>query len=433
MRFALPFFSIAACTLAQTNVSQRLDQIAGTELVRQHIPGMAIVAVRDGRVVYAKGFGVVSAESKNPVTSDTVFRVGSMSKMMVATAAVSLSEQGRLRLDAPVGSYLYGLNPQVARVTTHQLLSHTSGLRDEAVSFGPHEEEALGTAIASWNGSMFFTDPGKVFSYSNPGYALVGRVMEVIRGTPFADVMQQMVFQPLGMKNSTYRPTMAMTFPLAVGHNADGTVSRPMADYVPNWPAGFLFSSARDFGAFVSAFLNDGKLDDRQALPASVFSALAQTRSRIPGRSGTQYGYGLYIEQDKGFQVLAHGGTIQGYTSAVVMAPAYKAGVAVLTNRDGADSSLVADKMLEALLPVRFSPAVPLSAGAPGDFSGLPGKYINGERSLEVRMNDGKLTAKLAGDAVPLEPAGGDCFTGTVTVCFADGYANIGGRAFRKQ
>jgi CubicO group peptidase (beta-lactamase class C family) len=433
MRLVIPFVLIAALASAQGNISQRLDQIATTELTRQHIPGIAIVAVRDGRVIYAKGFGVTSAESKNPVTADTVFRVGSMTKMLVATAAVSLADQGRLRLDAPVGNYVYGLNAQIGQVTSHQLLSHLSGLRDEAFSFGPHDEEALGRAISSWNGSMFFTEPGKVYSYSNPGYALIGRVIEVIRGAPFADVMDQMVLQPLGMKSSTFRPTVAMTFPLAVGHNADGSVSRPMADYVPNWPAGFLFSTANDFGRFVTAFLNDGKLDDQQVFPASVFSSLAQPRAHIPGRYGTQYAYGLYVEQDKGFPVLAHGGTIQGYTSAVVMAPGFKTGVVVMANRDGADTSGIADTLLAALLPVRFSAVVPPAASAAADLSKFAGKYANGANSLEIGTGDGKLTAKTGKEAVPLEAAGSDCFTGALTVCFADGYANMGGRAFRKQ
>jgi CubicO group peptidase (beta-lactamase class C family) len=352
-----------------------------------------------------------------------------MTKMLVATAAVSLADQGRLRLDAPVGNYIYGLNPQVGQVTAHQLMSHTAGLRDEVSNSGPHDEEALGRAVASWNGSMFFTDPGKVFSYSNPGYALVGRLIETIRGAPFADVMDQMVFQKLGMKSSTFRPTVAMTFPLALGHNADGSISRPMADYVPNWPAGFLFSTANDFGRFITAFLGDGKLDDTQVFPPSVLSTLAQPRANIPGRYGAKYGCGLYIEQDKGFQVLAHGGTIQGYSSAVVMAPSFHTGVVVLANRDGADSSGIADKMLEALLPVRFSSTVLPTVTSMGDFSGFTGKYANGASSLEIGMSDGKLTA----NAVPMEAVGADCFSGPFTVCFANGYAHMGGRAFRKQ
>ncbi len=430
MRVVFSFVLITGLAFAQT---QRLDQIATSELTRQHIPGMAIVAVRDGRVVYSKGFGVTSADSKNPVTPDTLFRVGSMTKMMVATAAVTLADQGRLRLDAPVGNYIFGLNPQVGQVTAHQLMSHTAGLRDKVSNSGPHDEEALGRAIASWNGSMFFTDPGKVYSYANPGYALVGRLVEVIRGAPFADVMDEMVFRKLGMKSSTFRPTVAMTFPLALGHNADGSVSRPMADYVPNWPAGFLFSSANDFGRFVTAFLGDGKIDDAQVFPPSVFSAMAQPRANIPGRYGTKYGYGLYIEQDKGFQVLAHGGTIQGYTSAVVMAPSFNTGVVVLANRDGADSSGIADKILEALLPVRFSSTTLSTVVGAGDPSGFAGQYANGANSLEIAMSEGKLTAKLGGEAVPMEAVGSDCFSGSVTVCFAGGYAHMGGRAFRKQ
>jgi CubicO group peptidase (beta-lactamase class C family) len=433
MRVVIAFLSITALGLAQNSVSQRLDQIAATELQRQHIPGMAIAAVRDGRIVYSKGFGVTSAESKTPVAPDTLFRVASMTKVLVATAAMSLADQGRLRLDAPVGNYVYGLNPQIGQLTAHRLMSHTSGLRDEAVSFGPHDEEALGRAISSWNGSMLFTEPGKIFSYSNPGYALMGRVIEVIRGNPFADVMDEMVFQPLGMKSTTFRPTMAMTFPLALGHTANGSVSRPMPDYVPNWPAGFLFSTVNDYGRFVAAFLNDGMLDDRQVFPASVLAALAQPRARLPGAHGVQYGYGLYIEQDKGFPVLAHGGTIQGYTSAVVMAPGFKTGVVVMANRDGADTSSVADKLLEALLPVRFSAIMPAPASAPADFSNLAGKYANGTNSIEIAVSGGKLTAKTTGEAMPLEPSGADCFSGTLTVCFASGYAHVGGRAFRRQ
>lgn len=433
MRLVFPVFSIASALLAQSTVPQRLDQIAAAELQRQHIPGMAIVALRDGKVVYAKGLGAASVESPSPVTPDTLFRVGSISKMMVATAAVELAGQGRLRLDAPVGNYIYGLDKQVGAVTAHQLLSHTSGLHDEVFSSGPHDEDALGKATSSWNGSMFFTDPGKVYSYSNPGYALAGRLIEVIRGGPFADVMDQMVFHPLGMSHTTYRPTVAMTYPLAVGHKADGTVSRPMPDYVPNWPAGFLFSTANDLGRFVVAFLNDGKLGDAQVVPSSVFAEMAKEKAAIPGRFSTHYGYGLYLEQDRGFEVVAHGGAIDGYSSAVVMAPAYKSGVVVLTNRDGADSSAIADKLLEVLLPVRFSSAVQQTAPAGGDVSHFSGKYANGANSIEVSIADGKLMAKTTGEPVALEAAGSDCFSGPMTVCFSEGYAYIGGRAFRRQ
>src|SRR5438046_5632615 len=129
----------AALIAAQVD-SAALDRIATDELAKQKIPGMSVVVVKGDRVVYAKGFGVASTESRLPVTPDTLFRVGSMTKMFTATAAVLLSEQGRLRLDAPVGNYVHGLNSKIGRVTPDQLLSHTAGLMDEAPASGPHEE-----------------------------------------------------------------------------------------------------------------------------------------------------------------------------------------------------------------------------------------------------------------------------------------------------
>jgi hypothetical protein len=89
--------------------------------------------------------------------------------------------------------------------------------------------------------------------------------------------------------------------------------------------------------------------------------------------------------------------------------------------------------MLEALLPVRFSSTVLPTASGAGDFSGFAGKYANGTSSLEIAMSNGKLTAKTGGDAMPMEAVGADCFSGPLTVCFANGYAHMGGRAFRKQ
>src|SRR5258708_18517361 len=214
----LTLLILSAAVLAAQLDSTALDRIATEELAKQKIPGMSVVVVKDDSVVYAKGFGVASAESKFPVTADTLFRVGSMTKMFTATAALLLSEQGRLRLDAPVGNYVYDLDPKIGQVTPQQLLSHTAGLIDEAPAYGLHDETSLRSRVASWNESVFFSKPGRVFSYSNPGYALLGRVIEVIKGEPYADAMDKLVFQRLGMAHATFRPTEAMTSPLSAGH-----------------------------------------------------------------------------------------------------------------------------------------------------------------------------------------------------------------------
>ncbi len=175
--------------------AQTLDQIASEELSRQHIPGLVMMAVKDGRVMYAKGFGVLSVEAGAPITPDALFRVGSTTKMMVATATLKLSERGKLRLDAPVGDYIAGLNASVARLTPHQILSHTSGLMDETKMYGSHDDEALERNVSSWKDDVFFTEPGKIYSYSNLGFVLAGRLIEVVNGKPFADSMEELVLQ----------------------------------------------------------------------------------------------------------------------------------------------------------------------------------------------------------------------------------------------
>ena len=397
--------------------AQTLDQIPSEELSRQHIPGLVMMAVKDGRVMYAKGFGVLSVEAGAPITPDALFRVGSTTKMMVATATLKLSERGKLRLDAPVGDYIAGLNARVARLTPHQILSHTSGLMDETKMYGSHDDEALERNVSSWKDDVFFTEPGKIYSYSNLGFVLAGRLIEVVNGKPFADSMEELVFKPLGMNSTTFRPTMAMTYPLAQGHTAAGAVSRPAADHAGYWPAGSMFASGNDFAKFVIAFLN-----------GDVPAALAKPNVDVPGiRPGVQYGYGLEIDTGRGVRIVEHGGSRAGYRSHVVMAPEFKTGVVVLCNKDGAQPGPIAQKALELLLPVHFTPAPVATPGAP-DLTKLTGKYVNGPNSIEIGVEGGKLTtAKRA-----LDPVSPNCFRGATTVCFVNGYAHTGGRSYAK-
>ena len=433
MRVLIFLFLTAAGLLPAQDLST-LDQMMKTTLSRQKIPGLAVAAVKDGRVVYAKGFGVLSVEAPAAVTADSLFRVGSTTKVMVAAAVLKLAEQGRLRLDAPVGNYIVGLDPKIAQLTAHQLLSHTAGLIEEVKTNGPHDDENLARNVSSWTGSLLFTEPGKVFSYSNLGYVLAGRLIEVVKGEPFADVMDELVFQPLGMKSTTFRPTLAMTYTLAQGHSA-GKVVRPLADHAGYWPAGSMFTSANDFARFVAAFLNGGKIGDEELLSPWLVDALSQSRAIIRGPEPTEYAYGLEILNGEDTRFFRHSGARVGYTSAVVMAPEFKTGVIVLANRDGVDPAVLAQRIVERILPVIFVPLAEPAPVPPPDLSKYAGKYSNGAQSLEIGSSEGKLTADTgSGEAVPLEPWGPDCFKkDAVSVCFSEGYAHLGDRSLLKQ
>ena len=266
-----------------------LERIVREELKETTTPGAAVAVLSGGRVVFAKGFGVASVETNAPVTTDMLFRLGSTTKMFTGAATYVLAEQGKLKLDAPVGDYAKGLAPKLSRLTAHQLLSNSAGVADFAPPFISHDDSALALMARAWKDDVLFAEPGKVYSYASPGFWLAGYVLEEAGGKPYADVMEEAVFKPVGMNRTTLRPHMAMTYPLAVGHNAQGgkaAIIRPAFNNVAQWPAGSIFSSVEDLSRFVNALLHGGVLEGKQALPASLFPALAGRHVSMPGEPG---------------------------------------------------------------------------------------------------------------------------------------------------
>jgi CubicO group peptidase (beta-lactamase class C family) len=290
----------ASLAIAQADLPSALDQIAASEISQQKIPGVSAVVVKDDQVIWSTGLGVTSLESKTPVTPDTLFRLGS-ARVFLAAAAYQLSDEGRLRLDAPAGDYLFGLDDKQAQLSAQKLLSPPSEAGEEAVA---------------------------------------ARLIESIRARPASALVDEMVFVPLGMDHTTFAPGLAMTYPMAVGHTVNGAITRPM-------DGGPLFSSVRDLGRFLIAFLNGGKLEDQQALSPRIIAAL----------SGDD-GYGLEADASRGVRLIRQTSTAPGFAGAILMAPEFHTGVVVLANRDGASAITIAQKLLERSLPVRFPQSV---------------------------------------------------------------------------
>ncbi|HEX4592723.1 MAG TPA: serine hydrolase domain-containing protein, partial [Bryobacteraceae bacterium] len=255
-----------------------IERVALDELRSSKTPGAAVAVVMGDRVVFSHGYGVASVETGAPVSPDMLFRLGSTTKMFTASAVVGLSLEGKIDLNAPISRYITGLDDAIGKLTANRLLSHTSGLHDEAPMFGSHDETALGKGIQTWKADFLFAPPGRIYSYSNPGFWLAGYLAESVSGKPYADVIEERLFGPLGMKSSTLRPTMAMTWPLAQGHEVrDGkpVVIRPAADNAASWPAGSIFSSALDLSRFTIAFMNDGQIDGQRVLAPELIAIMS--------------------------------------------------------------------------------------------------------------------------------------------------------------
>ena len=375
-----------------------LEALAQAELKAINAPGAAIAIVKGDRIVYQRGIGVANVETGQPVTADMLFRVGSVTKMFTTAALVSLADEGRLKLTDPIGKYTSGVGGRLARVTAHQLMSHTAGIRDEAPAFGAHDETALAATVKGWTDDYTFVEPGRVMSYSNPGLALAGYVLEQVAKKPYADVIDERLFKPLGMTRSTFRPTVAMTWPFAQGHTAAGagppTVVRPFADNSGYWPAGFMFSSASDLARFTIAFMNDGIIDGRAVLRPSTISALSTGYADVPSSAEhARYGYGLMTSMHRGARVVEHGGAIDGFGAIVRMLPDRKAAVVILVNRSGASLPKTSERALELLAPLQPAvppPAAPIAMDA-AEMARYAGSYTNPPQHVELAARDGRL------------------------------------------
>ena len=395
----------------------QLERVLLDELKETNTPGATVAIISGDRIIYKKAFGISNVETGAPMTPEMLFRIGSTTKMFTALALVTLAEQGKLKLDEPIGKHVNGLNPRIAGLTAHQLLTHTSGMIDEAPMYGDHDDSAMGRTIRSWKEDQLFTEPGKIISYSNPGYWLAGFTSESISKKPFADHMSESIFKPLGMTSSTFRPTVAMTYPLAQGHNASGgtapTVVRPFADNSASWPAGSMFSNVLDLSRFIIAFMNDGKLDQKQVLSPQVIAKLSTPQVSIPSQPAAKYGYGLMISTYRGVRVVEHGGSRSGYGSVIKMAPDHRFAVIVLGNRTGVALNKTAEKAMELMLPLkpkdddRPNQDLPMTAA---EMAHYVGKYGQREANVEILLKDGKLFLKQGQNERPIRKVGENRF-----------------------
>ena len=261
-----------------------IESLIEREMRAHRIPGFALAIIVERELVYARGFGVTSSEAPmQPITPDTLFCSGSIGKSFVGIAAMRLVEQGKLDLDQPITTYVPRLTfsqPEFAPgVTMRRLLSHSAGLFGTAGDFGPRDLSGLEAFILQLLPHVeFVAPPGTVFCYCNLGIMLAGYVLETLTHVYFPQAMQQLVFDPLGMRHTTYDRTIAMTYPVALPHRYDDRgqpyVQHRMFDFAAGNPAGQVMTSTSDLARFTLMCLNQGRSDTRSILTPSSMKEL---------------------------------------------------------------------------------------------------------------------------------------------------------------
>ena len=336
-----------------------LEKTVQAELQEKNAIGAGVAIIKNERVVFAKGFGTANVETNSPITPDTLFQIGSITKTFTAALILSMAQEGKLKLDEPVGSYAKNLSTKLSRVTLNQLLNHTAGIIDEPDEYGAGDESLMASYIRSWTDEYSLFNAGEVFSYSNSGFALAGFAAQEAGRKLYADLMTEKIFSPLGMKSTTFRPTVAMTFPLAVGHQTKQPgekpfVVRPLPQDARLYPAGTMYSSLNDMSRFAIAFLNGGKIDGKQIIaPAVIENMSTSSAAQLSAADDTSYGHGLFTNTRRGIRTVWHDGSMTGYVASMLLVPEQRIAVIILGNTNNVVFSKTQEKALETMLTLR--------------------------------------------------------------------------------
>ena len=391
------------------------------EMAKHAVPGLSIALVDDQRIVWAQGFGFADVERKLPANADTVYRVGSISKLLTDTAAMQLAEQGRINIDQPLQHYLPGFTPKThqpqAPITVRQLMTHHSGLpRDQLKGLQNPAPQPLYELEKDLSEEYLAYGPGQVFHYSNAGISLVGRVVETQSATPFAQYMRQSVLMPMGMSHSSFDTGPSASAQMSLGYRKRGAVPEvPLRDV----PAGGLNSSVNDLSRFMSMVFAEGASGGQQILkPQTVAEMLRPQNTAVPLDSNFHVGLGWMLStrgkstlQNAG-PVAHHGGAIGMFRSALYVLPQHKLGVVVLGNSNTAGGVVnrVATETLKLALQAKAGveqPAYQPSGWAQGALPAetlrdLPGDYTTVFGLARVRAEGQRLKVEALGKTFEL-------------------------------
>jgi CubicO group peptidase (beta-lactamase class C family) len=325
-----------------------VDAIIESAMQSRHLAGVALGIVRDGQLVHARGYGHADIDSGRPVTTETVFRIASISKTFTAVALMQLWEQNRFGLDEPVNQYLRAYkvehrDPRTPPVTFRHLLTHTSGIGElRTVSdvfrfrkvIGLAADEGEQPSLSEYYGGRLepSTAPDRKWAYANHGFATLGQLVEDISGIPFEQYMIERLFEPLGMRGTDYLRSERVRDRLATGYAANKDSYKPVKyqEIAPR-PAGSMFSSIDDMALYVVGLLNEGT-GERGAIlkPATLRTMLTphyQVDERIPAM-----GLAFFLDRLDGHPVAYHNGNWNGFASSMYIAPDDNLGVLLFTN-----------------------------------------------------------------------------------------------------
>lgn len=364
-------------------VMGQVDAVVREWMAAERAPALQLAITDREGLVATRAYGYADLAAQRPLTDAELFEFGSIGKSFTAIICLQLAEDGVLDLHAPITQYLpwFEIPSRFAPITLHHLLTHTAGLINGS-DFSPdprYEVWALRESEAS--------EPGVKARYSNAGYKLVGLLLERVTGQPYAQLVEERIFAPLGMTTAAGAITNASRTRMAVGYTAPfhDRPWRPEHGWSPatwfetNTADGCLLANAGELATYLRMLLNRGEYPGGRILSESSFALLTAPHTHFD--ADEPYGYGLGVHQKDGQPRVGHSGGMVGYISQMVGDPDAGIGVVALTNAM-LDTGPIAEFALQSVVNTRRGAAPPAAPTPPEvDLASYAGTYI-GPRGL---------------------------------------------------
>ncbi len=370
--------------MTTADIEAFLDGVIPLQLAQQDIAGVTVSIVKDGKLLFAKGYGYADVEKKLPVVADkTLFRPGSISKLFTWTAVMQLQEQGKLDLDKDINEYLDFKIPEAfgKPITLKNIMTHTAGFEEQLKDlFGGDKSPNLGDYVKTHIPKRIFP-PGEVPAYSNYATTLAAYIVERVSGQPFDDYIEQNIFKPLEMNSSSFRqplpenlvPNMSNAYILA------SDKPKPFENIGP-FPAGSLSSTATDMANFMIAHLQNGEFNGKTILKPET-AKLMHSRLFAMDDKANAMAYGFYEETRNGHRIIGHAGDTVSFHSDLHLIPDSNLGFFISQNSVGKSvlRTAVWDAFINRYFPVEDS-NLPTLETAKQDAAAVAGTYLGSRR-----------------------------------------------------
>ncbi|KZN65903.1 hypothetical protein N473_10065 [Pseudoalteromonas luteoviolacea CPMOR-1] len=348
-------FSLTAADVIASDVDtpkKEYLKVMRSELSKNE-PGAAALVSQGGEVLFKKAIGRANLELNVPLKAKSVFKIGSITKQFTAAAIMILHERGKLSVHDDIHKYVPDFPTEGHVVTIEHLLTHTSGIANYTEDHQLMLKEATAPAtldeiLARFAQHPMKFQPGDNMAYSNTGYVLLGKIIEVVSGQSYAEFIGEHIFQKLGMKNSHYAGRQIIKHHVSgYDMSADGYVNTIHIDTA--WPhaAGALSSNVFDLNTWYHALANE------QLISKESYQQMLAPVTLNDGRIST-YGYGIAVSTLGDYQVITHSGGINGFVSDALYVPEQSVYVAVLTNNTDINPQLLSQRLAAKALDIHM-------------------------------------------------------------------------------